>query len=51
MADTDRDKFDGALAALRGFLDCCDGSEEVGMVCADMVLYFRNSACEHAAAA
>ena len=37
MADTDRDKFDGALAALRGFLDCCDDSEECGMVCADGV--------------
>ena len=37
MADTDRDKFDGSLAALRGFLDCYDGSEEAGMVCADGV--------------
>ena len=26
-----------ALAALRGFLDCCEGSEECGMVCADGV--------------
>ena len=38
MADTDRSKFDGSLAALRGFLECCyDGSEECGMVCADGV--------------
>lgn len=37
MADTDRSKFDGSLAALRGFLDCYDGSEECGMVCADGV--------------
>ena len=37
MADTDRAKFDGPLAALRGFLDCCEGSEEAGMVCADGV--------------
>jgi len=32
MADTERSKFDGSLAALRGFLDCYDGSEECGMV-------------------
>ena len=32
MADTNRDKFDGSLAALRGFLDCYEGSEECGMV-------------------
>ena len=37
MADTDRAKFDGPIAALRGFLDCYDGSKEVGMVCADGV--------------
>ena len=37
MADTDRMKFDGSLAALRGFLDCYEGSKEVGMVCADGV--------------
>jgi len=37
MADTNRDKFDGSLAALRGFLDCYEGSEECGMVCADGV--------------
>ena len=28
---------DGSLAALRGFLDCYEGSEECGMVCADGV--------------
>ena len=32
MADTNRDKFDGSLAALRGFLECYEGSEECGMV-------------------
>lgn len=37
MADTDRTKFDASLAALRGFLDCYEGSEECGMVCADGV--------------
>ena len=37
MADTNRAKFDDSLAALRGFLDCCEGSEECGMVCADGV--------------
>ena len=37
MADTNCDKFDGSLAALRGFLDCYEGSEECGMVCADGV--------------
>jgi len=29
--------FDGSLAAMRGFLDCYEGSEECGMVCADGV--------------
>ena len=37
MADTDRTKFDGPIAALRGFLDCYEGSKEAGMVCADGV--------------
>ena len=37
MADTNRTKFDGSLAALRGFLDCCEGSEECGRICADGV--------------
>ena len=37
MADTDRTKFDGPIAALRGFLDCYEGSKESGMVCADGV--------------
>ena len=37
MADTNRDKFDGSLAALRGFLDCYEGSKEADMVCADGV--------------
>ena len=37
MADTDRTKFDGPIAALHGFLDCYEGSEECGMVCADGV--------------
>ena len=37
MADTNRAKFDGPIAAMRGFLDCYEGSEECGMVCADGV--------------
>ena len=37
MADTNRKMFDLALAPLRGFLACCEGSEECGMVCADGV--------------
>ena len=37
MADTNRKMFDGSLAALRGFLDCYEGSEECGMVLADGV--------------
>ena len=37
MADTDREKFDGPIAAMRGFLDCYEGSKEAGMVCADGV--------------
>lgn len=35
MAETAN--FDGSLAALRGFLDCYEGSEECGMVLADGV--------------
>ena len=34
---SNRDKFDGSLAALRGFLECYEASEECGMVCADGV--------------
>lgn len=34
MADTDKRQFKGTLAALRGFLDCYEGSVEEGMVCA-----------------
>ena len=37
MADTNRKMFDGALAALRGFLVCYDGSKECGKVCASGV--------------
>lgn len=32
MADTDSAKFEGTLAALRGFLDCYDGSVEEGII-------------------
>ena len=32
MADTNRDKFDGSLVALRGFLECYEGSKACGMV-------------------
>ena len=37
MADTNRRMFDGSLAALRGFLECCEGSKECGKVCASGV--------------
>ncbi len=37
MADTERKQFDLVLAAMRGFLDCYEGSREAGMVCADGV--------------
>ena len=37
MADTNRKMFDGVLAAMRGFLTCCEGSKECGMVCASGV--------------
>ena len=37
MADTNRKMFDGPIAAMRGFLDCYEGSKEVGKVCADGV--------------
>ena len=37
MADTNRKMFKGTLEALRGFLDCYDGSVEAGMICADGV--------------
>jgi multimeric flavodoxin WrbA len=37
MADTNRKMFEGSLAALRGFLECYEGSKECGMVCASGV--------------
>lgn len=37
MADTNRKMFDGPIAAMRGFLDCYEGSKEAGMVRADGV--------------
>lgn len=37
MADTNRRMFDGSLAAMRGFLECCEGSKECGKVCASGV--------------
>ncbi|MBQ2632357.1 MAG: flavodoxin family protein [Kiritimatiellae bacterium] len=37
MADTNRKMFDGVLAAMRGFLACCEDSKECGMVCASGV--------------
>lgn len=33
MADTDESCFKGTIEALRGFVACCEGSEECGMVC------------------
>lgn len=32
MADTDLKCFTGTIEALRGFIDCCDNSEECGMI-------------------
>lgn len=37
MADTNRKMFEGTIKAMRGFLDCYDGSKLKGMVCADGV--------------
>lgn len=34
MGDTEKKNAAGTLAALRGFLECYDGSKEAGMVCA-----------------
>ncbi len=34
MADDDPKMFAGTFAALRGFLDCYEGSQEMGSVCA-----------------
>ena len=33
MADDDVEKFNGPLTAMRGFLECYEGSEEAGMIC------------------
>lgn len=33
MADTDREMLKGTIEALRGFLDCYEGSTEAGMIC------------------
>ncbi len=33
MADTNREMLSGTIAALRGFLDCYEGSVEAGMIC------------------
>ncbi len=32
MADTNNDMFKGTVEALRGFLDCCEGSAEAGII-------------------
>lgn len=34
MADEDETMFKGSIEALRGFVECCEGSTEAGMVCA-----------------
>lgn len=33
MADTNREMLKGTIEALRGFLDCYEGSVEAGMIC------------------
>lgn len=37
MGDTDIPCFKGTIEALRGFVECCEGSAEKGMVCAEGV--------------
>ncbi len=37
MADTEIPCFKGTIEALRGFVACCEGSEEKGMICAEGV--------------
>lgn len=37
MADTETACFKGTIEALRGFVDCCEGSNVCGMVCVEGV--------------
>lgn len=37
MADDESANFKGTIEALRGFVVCCEGSEEKGMLCVDNV--------------
>ena len=48
MADTEPSCFTGTIEALRGFVACCEGSKECGMVCAAGV-YERGEIKEHPA--
>ena len=48
MADDEPANFRGTIEALRGFLACCEGSKECGLVCAAGV-YERGMIKEHPA--
>lgn len=46
MADTETELFKGTIEALRGFVLCCEGSEEKGMLCVPGV-YERSEINNH----
>jgi multimeric flavodoxin WrbA len=46
MADTDTTYFKGTIEALRGFVACCEGSSEKGMLCVPGV-YERGEILKH----
>lgn len=48
MAETDAKYFTGTVEALRGFVECCEGSVEKGMVCVPGV-YERGAINNHPA--
>ena len=48
MADTETENFRGTIEALRGFVLCCEESQEKGMICAEGV-YQKGEILEHAA--
>ena len=50
MADTETENFRGTIEALRGFVLCCEESQEKGMICAEGV-YQKGEILEHPAMA
>ncbi len=48
MADTDESMFTGTVEALRGFVACCEGSEEAGIISAGGV-YKKGEILNHPA--